>query len=180
VFAIGLGVVILLAVGLYTVRNFGRRTLIRLPLPAKEKLLEFYDRFEEGVFAVNPRQIPFLALLTVLIWSTEAIRLFLVIEALGFNDVFLGISGAFFVALAASLLTAIPFTPAGLGIVELGVVGILTVIYGVNTADAAAITVVDRSISVLSIIILGSIAYLLSSKTKGGPRRPIETEVAPA
>src|SRR5687767_6627018 len=61
VFAIGLGVVILLAVGLYTVRNFGRRTLIRLPLPAKEKLLEFYDRFEEGVFAVNPRQIPFLA-----------------------------------------------------------------------------------------------------------------------
>jgi glycosyltransferase 2 family protein len=180
VFAIGLGVVILLAVGLYTVRNFGRRTLVRLPLPAKEKLLEFYDRFEEGVFAVNPRQVPFLALLTGLIWSTEAMRLFLVIEALGFNDVFLGISGAFFVALAASLLTAIPFTPAGLGIVELGVVGILTVIYGVNGTDAAAITVVDRSISVLSIIILGSIAYLISSKTKGGPRQPIETEVAPA
>jgi len=180
VFAIGLGVVVLLAVGLYTVRNFGRRTLIRLPLPAKEKLLEFYDRFEEGVFAVNPRQIPFLALLTVLIWSTEAIRLYLVIEALGFSDVFLGISGAFFVALAASLLTAIPFTPAGLGIVELGVVGILTVIYGVESTDAAAITVVDRSISVLSIIVLGGITYVFSSKTKGGPRQPIETEAAAA
>ena len=180
VFAIGLAVVILLAVGLFTVRRFGRRTLIRLPLPRKEKLLEFYDRFEEGVFAVNPRQVPFLALLTVMIWSTEAIRLYLVIEALGFSDVFLGISGAFFVALAASLLTAIPFTPAGLGIVELGVVGILTVIYGVNNTDAAAITVVDRSISVLSIIILGSITYVLSKKTKGGPRQPIEPEAAPA
>ena len=35
----------------------------------------------------------------------------------------MGISGAFFVALIASLLTAVPFTPAGLGLVELGVVG---------------------------------------------------------
>ena len=180
VFGIGLAVVVLLAVGLYTVRNFGRRTLQRLPLPAKDKLLEFYDRFEEGVFAINPRQVPFLALITALIWATEAMRLFLVIEALGFGNVHLGISGAFFVALAASLLTAIPFTPAGLGIVELGVVGILTLIYGVDGTSAAAITIVDRSISVLSIIILGTITYLISSKTKGGPQRPIETEAAPA
>ena len=35
-------------------------------------------------------------------------RLFLVVEAMGFDDVHLGISGAFFVALTASLLTAVP------------------------------------------------------------------------
>jgi hypothetical protein len=171
VFAVGLAVVLGLAVGLYTVRNFGRRTLLRLPLPAKARLLEYYDRFEEGVFAVNPRQIPLLAVITALIWATEAMRLLLVINALGFTDVHLGISGAFFVALAASLLTAMPFTPAGLGVVELGVVGILTIIYGVGAADAVAITVVDRAISVLSIIVLGGIVYILSSKTKGGRQR---------
>ena len=33
--------------------------------------------------------------------------------------------------------------------------------------EALAIALVDRAISVLSIIILGSIAYVLSSKTKG-------------
>ena len=41
----------------------------------------------------------------------------------GFPDVHLGISGAFFVALTGSLLTAVPLTPAGIGFVETGVVG---------------------------------------------------------
>ena len=181
VFAIGLAVVVALAIGLYTVRNFGRRAIERLPLPGKARLTEFYDRFEEGVFAINPRQVPALAAVTALIWATEAMRLLLVVEALNFRDVHLGISGAFFVALAASLLTAIPFTPAGLGIVELGVVGILTVIYGVDPTNAAAITLVDRAISVLSIIVVGGVAYVLSSKTKGsGPRRPAEVQPEPS
>jgi glycosyltransferase 2 family protein len=176
VFGIGLAVLLALTIGLYTVRNFGARTLRRLPLPAKGKLLEFYDRFEEGVFATNPRQLPYLAVITALVWATEAMRLLLVIEALDFRDVHLGISGAFFVALAASLLTAIPLTPAGLGVVELGVVGILTVIYGVDPSNAAAITIVDRSISVLSIIILGSVAYVMSGKTKVRPRAQPATD----
>lgn len=174
VFAIGIIFVVGLSIGLFTLRNFGRRALVRMPLPAKERLVEFYDRFEEGVFAMNPRQIPGLTVLTALIWGTEAMRLLFVIEALNFREVHLGISGAFFVALSASLLTAIPFTPAGLGIVEVGVVGILTVIYGINPTDATAITLVDRALSVLSIILLGSIAYVVSSKTKGGPRTVIE------
>jgi len=179
VIGIGIAVLIALSVGLYTVRNFGRRALLRMPLPGKDRLLEFYERFEQGVFAINPRQIPALAILTALIWATEALRLLLVIEALDFRDVHLGISGAFFVALAASLLTAIPFTPAGLGIVELGVVGILTVIYGVDPTNAAAITIVDRAISVFSIWVLGGIAYVASAKTKGGgPRQAAEIQPA--
>ncbi|MEO6350649.1 MAG: lysylphosphatidylglycerol synthase transmembrane domain-containing protein [Candidatus Limnocylindrales bacterium] len=177
VFAIGLAVVLALSVGLYTVRNFGRRAIVRLPLPRKQKLLEFYEKFEEGVFAINPRQVPALAVVTALIWATEAMRLLLVIEALNFREVHLGVSGAFFVALAASLLTAIPFTPAGLGIVELGVIGVLTVIYGVGLEDATAITVLDRAISVISIWILGTVAYAWSAKTKGGPKAPVRPGV---
>ena len=102
----------------------------------------------------------------MLIWTTEALRLLFVVDALGF-DISLGISGAFFVALVASLLTAVPFTPAGLGIVEAGIVGLLTVVYHADPTEAAAIALVDRAISVLSVIILGFIAYLLSPKTKG-------------
>ena len=174
VFGIGLVVLIILSIGLYSVRNFGRRLLVRAPLPRKEQVLELYERFEEGVFALKPRQIPVIATVTGLIWATEAMRLYFVIAALGFTEVHLGISGAFFVALAASLLTAIPFTPAGLGIVELGVLGILTVIYGIDQTDAAAIILVDRAISVFSIWIFGSIAYVLSDKTKAGRRPAVE------
>ena len=168
VFAIGLVVVILLSVGLYTIRNFGGRIIRRLPLP--QRVAEFYDRFEEGVFSIRARSLPALAILTGLIWATEALRLYLVILALGFSDIQLGISGAFFVALIASLLTAVPFTPAGLGLVELGVAGILIALYSVPAQEAAAIVLVDRAISVLSVIILGSIAYVLSDKTKPGAR----------
>jgi hypothetical protein len=168
VFATGFVVMAVLAVGLFTMRNFGRRLIVALPLPSR--VTEFYDRFEEGVFSIGGRQVPRLALVTVLIWSTEAARLFFVVNALELSGVHLGISGAFFVALAASLLTAVPFTPAGVGIVEAGIVGILTLAYQVEQTTALSIALVDRSISVLSIIILGTIAYVISPKTKGGAR----------
>ena len=105
--------------------------------------------------------------LTGLIWATEAMRLYLVVPALGYPDVELGISGAFFVALIGSLLTAVPLSPAGLGIVELGVVGVLTAAYGVTATEATTIALVDRTISVLSIIVIGSIVYWLSPKRRG-------------
>ena len=166
VFAIGLVVVGVLAVGLFTMRNFGRRILKALPFPPR--VLELYDRFEEGVFgAIALRQLPFLGGLTASIWMTEALRLFFVVQALGFADVGLGLSGAVFVALIGSLLTAVPLSPAGLGIVEAGVVGVLTVAYGVPLAEATAIALLDRVISVFSIIVLGSIGYLASSKPRG-------------
>jgi uncharacterized protein (TIRG00374 family) len=166
VFAVGLVVVAVLAGGLFTMRNFGRRILNALPTPPR--VLELYERFEEGVFgAIAFRQLPFLGGLTASIWMTESLRLFFVVHALGFADVELGLSGVVFVALIGSLLTAVPLSPAGLGIVEAGVVGVLTVAYGVPLAEATAIALLDRVISVFSVIVLGSIAYLVSSKPRG-------------
>ena len=166
VFGIGVVVVVALAFALLTMRNFGRQIIVALPLP--HQILELYDRFEEGVFgALVTRHLPRLGFLTGLIWMTEALRLFFVVQALGFQDVSLGLSGAVFVALIGSLLTAVPLSPAGLGIVEAGVVGVLHVAYGVPLPEATAIALLDRVISVFSIIVFGSIAYLVSSKPRG-------------
>jgi uncharacterized protein (TIRG00374 family) len=166
VFAIGLGVVVLLTVGLFTMRNFGRQILTILPLP--HRVIELYDKFEVGVFgALKLRQMPFLGTITVLIWMTESLRLYFVVQALGFPDVELGLSGAVFVALIGSLLTAVPLSPAGLGIVEAGVVGVLVVAYKVPLPEATAIALLDRVISVFSVIVLGSIAYVISKKPQG-------------
>jgi len=173
VFAIGIVFVLVLALGLLTLRNFGRRIILRLPLP--HRVLDLYDRFEEGVFSsMDLRTLPKLVILTGIAWGTEATRLYLVVLAFGF-PIHLGISGAFFVALSASLLTAVPLTPAGIGFVESGIVGLLTIVYGVPQTEALAITLVDRAISVLSIIIFGSIAYAISGKRRGAGVR----EVAP-
>jgi uncharacterized protein (TIRG00374 family) len=165
-FAIGVIVVILLAGALLTMRNFGRRLIVAFHLP--HRVIELYDRFEEGVFsAVGITSLPRLMLITVGIWTTEAMRLFFVVEAFGFPDVHLGISGAFFVALTGSLLTAVPLTPAGIGVVETGVIAVLTIVYGVPQTEALAIVLVDRFISVVSVIGFGSIAYWRSPLRKG-------------
>ncbi len=181
VVALGVGVMIALALGLLTMRNYGRRILVRLPLPSR--IVELYDRFEEGVFgSIGVRALPRLLVITVLIWMTEALRLYFVVQALGFPDVELGLSGAAFVALVGSLLTAVPLSPAGLGIVELGVVGVLTAAYGVPLQEATTIALVDRMISVLSIIALGGVAYVVSPVRRGRGIPCIETapESAPA
>jgi uncharacterized protein (TIRG00374 family) len=166
VFIVGFVVVGGLGLGLFTMRNFGRRIMVALPIPAR--IVEFYDRFEEGVFSsVGLRALPSLVVITGLVWATEATRLYLVVQALSFPDVQLGLSGAVFVALIGSLLTAVPLSPAGLGFVEAGVVGVLTVAYGVPLPEATAIALLDRVISVFSIIVLGAIGYALSSKPRG-------------
>ena len=167
IFAFGVGVVIVLILALVVMRNFGRRVIAFLPLP--NRVVVFYARFEEGVFgSVGLRGMPLLGLLTGIVWMTEALRLYFVVLALGFSDVELGVSGAMFVALIGSLLTAIPLTPGGLGLVETGMVGVLTGVFKASYGHAAAIVLVDRAISVFSIVVFGSIAYVLSSKPRAG------------
>jgi uncharacterized protein (TIRG00374 family) len=177
IFALGVAVVVILALLLLTLRNFGRRLLELFPLP--HRVLDLYDRFEEGVFdSIGRGSLPGLLVITVLIWTTEAFRLYFVVQALAFPDVSLGISGAFFVALIASLLTAVPLSPAGLGIVELGVVGVLVTAYNIPIQEATAIALVDRAISVFSIVVLGSIAYVLSPLPRGkGLHHPLPQDL---
>ena len=73
-------------------------------------------------------------------------------------------------ALIGSLLTAVPLSPAGLGIVEAGVVGVLTVAYGIPLAEATAIALLDRVISVFSIIVLGRDRATSSRRSRRGLR----------
>jgi uncharacterized protein (TIRG00374 family) len=171
VFVVGIVTVIVAFVGLFTMRNFGRRILDRLPLPPR--IYELYDRFEEGVFgAIGLRHLPVLAIVTGLIWLTEGLRLYIVVLAFAFPDVELGLSGAVFVALIGSLLTAIPLSPAGLGFAQAGVIGVLTVAYGVPLPEATAIVILDWVISVLSIIVFGAVTYVVSPMPRGMGRIP--------
>ncbi|HEX6128545.1 MAG TPA: lysylphosphatidylglycerol synthase transmembrane domain-containing protein [Candidatus Limnocylindria bacterium] len=152
-------VLVALVIGL---RWWGDRITRFLPVRARE----FYERFHEGsTGAVTARAIPTIVLLTGMIWVLEGLRLYFVIRALDLPTVNLGISSAIFVTLAGSLLTAIPLTPAGVGFVEAGIVGALW-LYGVTQEPAAAVALTDRAISILTVIVLGGIAYAFSAKVR--------------
>ena len=112
--------------------------------------------FREGVLH-SFRALPIAGPLTGLIWAAEALRLFFVLTALGLD---LPLSGVVFVAVATSLLTTVPLTPAGFGFVEIAMVYVLTEGFGLAQHDAIAVAVVDRAVSVLSVIVIGAIVYV--------------------
>jgi uncharacterized protein (TIRG00374 family) len=146
-------------VALLLVLRFAGHHLERL-LPGRAA--GFYSRFREGsTRALTPRAVSVLGSVTILIWLAEGLRVFFVIKALDLPDVQLGISAAVFVALVAALLTAIPLTPAGIGFVEAGIVGALS-LYGVPPESAVAVALTDRAISILSVVVLGGLDYLRS------------------
>jgi glycosyltransferase 2 family protein len=113
-----------------------------------------YVRLEEGILGSFGR-IPTVLGLTAIIWALEGVRFYFVAHSVtgGFS-----FSAALFVALLASLLTVVPLTPAGLGFVELGVVGMLTVL-GIGQQTAASIALLDRVVAYWSVIVVGAIVY---------------------
>ncbi len=139
-------------------RLVGKKLVRRLPT----RLSALYERFHEGsTMVLTPRNIPFIAALTIAIWLLEGGRVYFVIQALDLPSVRLGVSSSIFVALAAALVTAIPLTPAGIGFVELAMVTVLS-LYGVGAEAATAVALTDRAISIVSVLLIGGMYYASS------------------
>jgi uncharacterized protein (TIRG00374 family) len=68
---------------------------------------------------------------------------------------------------SAELLAQIPFTPGGLGFVEAGLVGTLT-LAGVPGPEALAATLLYRLVSYWLPIPVGGVAYLLFRRYRSG------------
>ncbi len=119
------------------------------------------ELFRSGLFR-SPSRLPIMIIMTSIIWLTEALRLYLVFLAFGIQAGFLM---AVFISQASLILMAVPLSPAGLGLVELLMLKILSST-GILTDLAGALTIVDRIISYWSLLIFGGICYLLSARVR--------------
>jgi uncharacterized protein (TIRG00374 family) len=167
IFVAGLVLVLIIVAGLAGMRWFS--PLLRRFMP--QRLLSKYEPFEAAALrSFRPRILPRLAALTGIVWLLEGFRLFFVIEALGAEGLHLTLPVIIFVALASSLLTVIPFTPGGLGVVEGAVTAVLLALpvapggVPVSRALAVAVTFLDRTINFWSIIVFGFVLYLVSKR----------------
>ncbi|MDI3341062.1 MAG: lysylphosphatidylglycerol synthase transmembrane domain-containing protein [Sphaerobacter sp.] len=149
-FAVGLGVV--LVAGL--VAAFLCRHRLRRLVPRRVRA--HYLRVEQGLLGSFGR-VPTVLGLTAVIWLMEGARLYFVSLAIGAS---LSIAAAIFIALLASLLTVVPVTPAGLGFVELGIVGSLTLL-GMLEQTAASVALLDRVVAYWSVILVGAVLYVI-------------------
>ena len=144
----GLGLASLSLLALLGAHLFWKRVAIFLP----RKLFRTYVGFRQGVMR-SFRLLPQVGIYGLLGWLAEVGRLYLVIKATGLD---VGVDLVLFVAIAAALLSATPITPGGLGVVETGIAGILALT--LSEGAAVSIALLDRSISYLSVVIIGPIA----------------------
>src|SRR5918999_858701 len=149
-------------VGLLAMRRF-RRAFERI-LP--ERLHAHYSRLEHGVVGSFRGRLPLLVALSVAGWVLEGAALYATTAAVGAP---VSIAGALVVALAASLLSTVPITPAGLGFTEAGMVVMLGWL-GLDVPTATAATLFFRIINYWSIVVLGFVFYVFFREGK----RPAE------
>ncbi len=146
---------------LIVMKAFSERIRRIVPLRFQER----YIAFEEGALQ-SFRRIPLLLGLTMAIWLMEGSRFQLVFTSLGITTHISTIPFApvLFFALGTAVLTTIPFTPGGLGLVEAGLIGMM-IYLGIPKVDAAAVVLVDRILSYYSVAFFGFIVYLLSKRS---------------
>ncbi len=146
-------------VGLLSMRHL--RWLVQRILPVR--LHGHYERFEHGTRG-SFRHVPLLIVYSVIGWVIECLTLYIVAAAVGTP---VSVAGAIVVALVASLLSVVPFTPSGLGVAEAGMVLVLQWV-GLDANAAGAVTILSRAINYWSIVFFGFVLYLF------GTGRPVK------
>ena len=150
--AVGLTLSVVAVVGLLGMRRF--RWAFERVLP--KRLHAHYLRLEHGVIDSFRGKLSLLVALSVAGWLLEGAALYGVAAAVGAP---VAVAGALVVALAASLLTVVPFTPAGLGVAEAGMIVMLGWL-GLDAPTATAVTLLYRLINYWSIVVLGFLLYI--------------------
>lgn len=153
--------------GLLCMRRF--RWAFERVLP--KRLHARYSRLERGVID-SFRRLPLLVAFSVAGWVLEGAALYVTASAVGAP---VPVAGALVVALAASLLSAVPITPAGLGFTEAGMVVMLGWL-GLDVATATAVILLFRIINYWSIVAFGFALYVFS---RGRRRSDGESSGAP-
>ncbi len=165
----GLALAVIAGAVLVVIWRAGESVLRVLP----RRLHDIYRHFRHGAVSAFGHEAPSLIGQTVVVWLLEGTRLACVLWALGLlAPGKIGPAAAVFLALGSSVLTALPLTPGGLGVVDTFVVAglvLLDVAGGKSTAVAA--DMLDRLISYMSIAVIGFFVYALSDKAHAAPRR---------
>ena len=161
--------------GLIGLRIF--RTHIGRMVPARFR--GHYNQFQEGTLG-SFKRLPALIGLTVTVWLCEALRFFFVALALNLfsGDIPHIFVTALFLALGESLLTIVPFTAGGVGLVEGGMLAMIALFRPNALSLGAAAIVLDRSISFFSILIIGFIVFMIAfGRQTARQKKPVEQKL---
>ena len=149
-------------IGLFALRLLRERVAQLIPPHFRDR----YNHFQEGTLG-SFRRMPSLTGLTVAVWACESLRFYFIALALGLisGSPLHVIAAACFIGLGEALLTIIPFTAGGVGLVEAGMAAMI-LLFNPGMPNAANLSVaavaLDRTISLLSIWAIGFIVFMIA------------------
>lgn len=149
-------------IGLFALRLLRERVAQLIPPHFRDR----YNHFQEGTLG-SFRRMPSLTGLTVAVWACESLRFYFIALALGLisGSPLHVIAAACFIGLGEALLTIIPFTAGGVGLVEAGMAAMI-LLFNPGIPNAANLSVaavaLDRTISLLSIWAFGFIIFMIA------------------
>ena len=158
---IALAAVIVGIIALFVLR-IAREPLARL-IPSRFR--PYYYQLQEGTLG-SFRRMPTLSILTVAVWGCESLRFFFVSLSLNLipGSFIHVLAASIFIGLGEALLTAIPATGGGVGLVEAGMLAMIILFnhnHNASNLTAAAI-LLDRIITLFSILFFGFIVFLFA------------------
>lgn len=122
-----------------------------------EVIQPFLADFRQGITSIRtPRDSIAMLGLTILIWGLNVVRMGMVGVAIGFQ---IDIALLVLTALLVAFLSGLPYTPAGLGVVELITTTVL-IQAGVSENLGLSFILFDRLITVGTLVLIGAVAYL--------------------
>jgi uncharacterized membrane protein YbhN (UPF0104 family) len=156
-----LGAVFVGIAGLFVLRH-AREPIARL-VPGRFR--PQYYHLQEGTLG-SFRRLPVLTALTTCVWLCESLRFFFVAMALSLipGDPLHILTAAMFVGLGEALLTIVPTTGGGVGLVEAGMLAMIILFsHSPHASDlTAAAILLDRTVSLFSIMVIGFFVFLIA------------------
>ena len=164
---VALAIVVLGVLALICLRLFN--TQIRRFVPPRFQ--GYYDQLQVGTLG-SFKRLHLLLPLTVIIWFCETGRFFFIALSLNLLPGSLLHIGAvsMLLALGEALLSAVPFTSGGIGPVESGMFIMLALFTSARNLAAASI-LLDRTISLFSVLLIGLIVFLIGSGRRATRKR---------
>jgi len=149
--------ILILIIAIFVMSKKKRKIKKMLP----ENIKRIFHLFERGVSkSLRLKDVPLVGFYSFMQWFTQIIVVYFIALAINLKISF---SLVMFITLASALVTAIPLTPAGLGLSELTIAGIL-VMFDIEKTMAISAALLIRVITYGCLLVVGGIVYALSSK----------------
>lgn len=144
-----------------------RTAMSFLRLVRRPRRLEWGDdatRFRDGCADLVRERWPHLTVATIVGHLTGFGVLLVTLRAVGIGSDDLSAVECFAAWSLIRLLTAVPITPGGLGVVELGLTGAL-VAFGADQEAAVAGVLLYRALTIIPVLVMGAVCFLLWRRT---------------